>query len=104
MKYKTTAKAIRNGYHTIIGVGYCELQALLKYKSPIAYSCGVYGWNFDIYDIDGIAIATGYSGMPSKNSKPDYKIVREYEAKADGKTAEERDVLIKEFIAKVRIE
>ena len=103
MKYKTTAKAIRGGYYKIIKAGYCELQGLLSYKSPISYTCGYYGWNFDVYDIDGVAIATGYRGMPSKNSKADYKLIREYEAKAEGKTAEEKDSLIKEFINKATV-
>ena len=102
MKYRTTAKAIREGYHTIISAGYCELQGLLSYKSPVAYCSGVYGWNFDVYDIGGVAIVTGYRGMPSQNSKADYNLVHEYEQKAQGKTAEEKDALIKEFIEKAR--
>ena len=101
MKYKTTARAVKDGYYKIVKAGYCELQGLLSYKNPIAYARGVYGWNFDVYDIDGVAICTGYRGMPSKNTIENYKIIREYEHKADGKTAEEKDVLIKEFIAKV---
>lgn len=100
MKYKTTAKAVKEGYYKVIKAGYCELQGLLSYKSPTAYASGCYGWNFDVYDIDGVAIATGYRGMPSKNSKADYKLIREYEQKAEGKTAEEKDSLIKEFIVK----
>lgn len=98
MKYRTTAKAVKAGYHKIIRAGYCELQGLLSYKSPVAYSAGVYGWNFDVYDIDGVAICTGYRGMPSKNSIASYKLIREYEAKAEGRTAEEKDVLIRQFI------
>jgi len=100
MKYRTTAKAVKAGYWKIISAGYCDLQGLLSYKSPVAYSAGVYGWNFDVYDINGIAICTGYRGMPSKNSNADYKLIREYEQKAEGKTAEEKDVLLKEFITK----
>lgn len=61
---------------------------------------GVYGWNFDVYDIDGTAIVTGYRGMPERNSHADYELVREYECKANGKTAAERDVLLREFIKK----
>lgn len=100
MKFKTTAKAIRNGYHKIISVGYCDLQSLLCYESPIAYSCGVYGWNFDVYDINGVAIATGYRGMPSKNTNAPYSLIREYDEKAENKTSEERKALLKEFIEK----
>ena len=98
MKYKTTAKELKEGYYKIISAGYCDLQSLLSYKSPVAYSKGIYGWNFDVYDIDGVAIATGYRGMPSKHSKNDYKLMREFEEKSKGKTAEEKDVLIREYI------
>lgn len=103
MKYKTTAKAVKAGYYRIISAGYCELQGLLKYKSPIAYAAGYYGWNFDVYDIDGVAIVTGYRGMPAKNSKADYKMIREYENKSEGKTAKELDGLIREFINRASI-
>lgn len=102
MKYRTTAKALREGYYTIISVGYCGLQCLLSYESPIAYSAGVYGWNFDVYQFGGVAIATGYRGMPSQHSKADYQLIREYEDKAQGKTAEEKRALIKGFIGKAR--
>lgn len=103
MKYKTTSKALKEGYHIIISAGYCDLQTLLSYERPIAYNCGYYGWNYDVYEFNGIAIATGYRSMPSKNSKADYKLIREYEQKAEGKTAEEKRELIMEFIEKVRI-
>ena len=53
-------------------------------------------------DIDGVAICTGYRGMPERNSKTDYKVMREYEEKASGKTPEEKRALLKEFIEKCR--
>ena len=104
MKYKTTAKAIKEGYHKIIDVGYCDLQSLLSYESPVAYTAGYYGWNFDVYDINGVAIATGYRNMPSKNSKADYKLIKEYEDKSQGKTAKEKQALLLEFIEKATIQ
>lgn len=101
MKYKTTAKALKQGYYHIIEAGYCDLQSLLNYKSPIAYSSGTYGWNFDVYDINGVAIATGYRGMPSQHSKCTYALIQEYEQKAKKcDTKEEKDILIAEFIKK----
>lgn len=98
MKYKTTVKELKNGYNFVIEAGYCDLQSLLEYKDPIAYTCGLYGWNFDVYDIYGIAIVTGYRGMFSKNTKYDYDTIKSYEEKSQGKTKEEKEVLIKEFI------
>lgn len=60
MKCKTTAKAIRENYGgRILRIGYCDAQALLRYETPFAYSSGVYGWNCDYYDIDGVCISTG---------------------------------------------
>ena len=109
MKYKTTAKDIKEGYYCIIRAGYCSLCNLLKSENPVAYSKGVYGWNFDVYDIDGVAIATGYRGMPKKNSKEDYSLIREYELKAseiegwDDTAKANRKALLKEFIEKVRV-
>lgn len=82
MKYKTTQKAIRAHYNTIVKIGYCAAQNLLNYENPIAYTSGVYGWNADIYDIGGgVAIVTGYN--PFGNIKPCYDKVKEYEIKAE---------------------
>ena len=66
MKYKTTAKAFREGARNLRSAGYCDLQYLLTNHSPVAYTCGVYGWNFDVYEVYGLTICTGYRGMPGK--------------------------------------
>lgn len=78
MKYKTTAKAIREGACNPRSAGYCKLQYLLKDHSPIAYTCGVYGWNFDVYEVYGVTICTGSRGMAG----PRCEGVAEYERKA----------------------
>lgn len=98
MKYKTTAKELKEGYYKIISVGYCDLQSLLSYKSPIAYSKGIYGWNFDVYDIEGVAIVTGYRSMSAKNSRLSYELIKKFEIASQGKTAQEKDILIEELI------
>ena len=64
MKFKTTTKAIRNGSVNVKCAGYCDLCHLLQYHEPIAYTCGVYGWNYDVYEVYGVTICTGYRGMP----------------------------------------
>lgn len=78
MKIKTTRKAIVNGSVNVKCAGYCDLQALLYNHSPIAYTCGVYGWNFDVYEVYGVTICTGYRNMPGKRLED----MREYEDKA----------------------
>ena len=78
MKFKTTRKAIVNGSSNIVSVGYCDLSTLLRYHSPIAYTSGVYGWNFDVYEVNGLTICTGYRGMPGRRANNS----EEYERKA----------------------
>lgn len=78
MKYRTTIKAIRENACNPRSVGYCDLQHLLNNHSPNAYTCGVYGWNFDVYEIYGLTICTGYRGMVG----PRCEGIAEYEEKA----------------------
>lgn len=78
MKIKTTKKAIINSSANIKKAGYCELQNLLHNHEPIAYTSGVYGWNFDVYEVYGVTICTGYRGMPGERLEK----VSEYEEKA----------------------
>lgn len=62
-KIKTTCRDIKERANNVRSCGYCDLSTLLKYHEPIAYTSGVYGWNFDVYDVYGITICTGYRGM-----------------------------------------
>ena len=78
MKYKTTRKAIVNGSANVKCAGYCDLQNLLKSHSPVAYTSGVYGWNFDVYEVYGVTICTGYRNMPGSRLEG----VAEYEEAA----------------------
>lgn len=77
MKFKTTRNQINQNYNRVICIGYCEAQYLLSGKNPIAYNAGYYGWNYDLYDVKGVAIVTGY--RPFGNIHPDYKIIKKYE-------------------------
>ena len=81
MKYRTTQKAIKNGYDKTIKVSYCALQHLLNYESPEAYTAGSYGWGADIYSFGGVAIVTGYA--PFGDITPDYDRVRFYDQQAE---------------------
>ena len=81
-KVKVSMSDMRQNYY-IIGVGYCNAQNLLHYVSPVAYSAGVYGWNCDYYDIDGVVISTGYNYIHSKNIKDDYALIKQYDDMAE---------------------
>lgn len=80
MKYRTTKRDTKAGYGNVICVGYCGLQALLGYESPVAYTARREGWAADIYEFGNTAIVTGYA--PFGNIRPDYETCRKYEKKA----------------------
>lgn len=101
MKLKATKKEMKEGYYRIIGIGYCDAQFLLSNEKPFAYSCGLYGWKCDYYDIDGILISTGYDYIETKNARQDYNLIREYDKKAESLSQDERSLLLKEMVKKL---
>lgn len=92
MKYKTTRKAIVNGCSNIRCAGYCDLSHILRYHDPVAYTSGVYGWNFDVYEVYGITICTGYRNMPGKRLAS----VEEYNKKARDILSWDNDISFEE--------
>ena len=61
MDNHVTQKFIRNVYgNKVFSVGYCGAQNLLSGSSRFAYNSGVYGWNCDYYNFNGVIICTGY--------------------------------------------
>jgi len=102
MKFKTTAKAVRAEYRHIISVIYCDAQSLLSKRYPVACASGIYGWNFDVYDIGdivpGACICTGY--LPPKGVGYDFKFLRDYESQAKN-APDSSDRLLTEFVKNV---
>lgn len=80
MKLQTTKKAINSNFSKIIRIGYCDLQNLLEYSTPFAYSAGLYGWACDYYEIDNVCISTGYQPI---GKHVNYELIKEYETKAE---------------------
>mgnify|MGYP007069840975 CR=1 FL=1 len=80
MKFKTTKKAIMNGYKNIISVGNDNLQRMLSCENAIAYTIRREGWGADIYNFGNTAIVTGYS--PFGNVKANYELCKRYEDEA----------------------
>jgi hypothetical protein len=105
MAFQTTEKAIRSSSTRTVSAGYCELQFLLRHHSPIAYTRGVYGWNFDVYKIDGLTICTGYRRMIGRraNNAAEYNeraraIWENWKRDYDDRVAEV-EKLLHEFVA-----
>ena len=109
MKAKTTRKWVASAY-TCYGTGYGDLQFLLRFQSPRFYTCGVYGWNCDIYTFGDYAITTGYRGQVHHVDRQ-YELEREYDNEAykvidcDELSWEEKqkkvNTLLKDFLHKV---
>ena len=97
-KCKVTGKWLKENFNCI-SAGYCDLQYLLQYESPLYYNCGVHGWNYDVYVTGNYALCTGYRGMPStvKTVKNKYDIEREYDRKAEKIVNERRNFSTDEF-------
>ncbi len=82
MEKRLTKKEVQEYYKNIISIGYCSAQCLLKGLEREGWTCGVYGWNADVYEINRTtAIVTGY--RPFGNIDNKYKYLREYEEKAE---------------------
>lgn len=80
-KMKTTKKQIMRNYSKVVCLGYCQLQEVLGFTYPRYYTCGIYGWNADIYEINpDCAICTGYK--PFGNIKADYYLIESIKKKA----------------------
>ena len=112
MKYKVTKKQVNADYDQILKVGYCDLQYLLRFSEPVAYSTRSEGWACDYYEVYGLLMSTGYAPIASKNVNCDYNLIRSYNEKAREiyhkysfkyeEQKEEIDKLLKEFIRKVK--
>ena len=108
MKFKTTRKAIvaQSAPARLLAVGYCDMQHLLRGLDPVAYTSGVYGWNFDAYALPGDwTICTGYRNMPGRTphnlrayEQKAKAIWEEYKRPYDDRAADVR-ALLGEFLA-----
>ena len=79
MKLKTTNKQIRENFCKVLSIGYCDVQYLLEFRKPFAYTSGIYGWNADFYEIGNFCISTGYRPI---GEKVDYILLQELESQA----------------------
>lgn len=81
MEKRLLKKDVINYYKNIISIGYCGAQYLLSGLNREGWTCGAYGWNADIFEINRTtAIVTGY--RPFGNIDNKYKYLQEYEKKS----------------------
>ena len=77
MKKRITKKELFSSFTNIKSARAYELQSLLFNHEPIGYACGSCGWDYDIYEVYGVTICTGYRNTP----KNELKEVELYEQK-----------------------
>lgn len=80
MKLKVTDKELSQERYVFTS-GYCDLQDLLKYESPIAYACGINGWRYDVYKVENVYITTGYSSPRGCKMHFPEELKEEFESK-----------------------
>lgn len=80
MKTRISKKDLRSMYSKVITLGTQCPNNMLRFHNPDYYTCGVYGWNFDAYDIDGVLIVWGDRNTFGKRA--DYDRIKFYEEKA----------------------
>lgn len=72
MKRFITRNDICRRYTKVYKAVYGSLQTTLKERTPSYYNAGVYGWNYDVYEIDPwTCIITGYR-MPVAGQELNY--------------------------------
>ena len=79
MKLEAKKSKIMESYYCQT-VGYCDLQSLFEGVDPDCYTCGVYGWNADVFTNGGLAVVTGYRPFGKKYFSSEE--VREWNVKA----------------------
>lgn len=77
MKQHVKKREINSRFGKVVAVGFCDLQHLLEFESPIAYTTRPEGWGADIYAFGNVAICTGYA--PFGNVKLPYDTLRKYD-------------------------
>lgn len=61
MNIKFTRNMLNENFRFIVVVPNNKLEnVILNYDAKIGYNSGLYGWNYDVFVIDGIAFIKGY--------------------------------------------
>lgn len=74
MKEHITRKEVRDSSFTAVVL--CDEIQSIAYLcgiSPEYYNAGVYGWNWDLYDMDGVAVVGGYRSFPKCTARIEYR-------------------------------
>lgn len=86
MNFKVTRKEVQENFRKVYCVSFEQASELLSPCTRLGFNSGVYGWNFDVYDmgqisdeLEGVAICTGYRNLFGKR----LEYVDSYEKEAE---------------------
>lgn len=79
MMKQITKETARVSYHSIIKVEEGKLHNLLYEEQPTAQIVDGIGWVADVYEVDGVAVVTGYKPI---GIRPADELIKKYEAAA----------------------
>lgn len=107
MKTQVTKKQVLDyfGKNRVLSFGYCAIQGLENYLPELSksthYTRGVYGWNADVYCIEGgckfFAVCTGYRPFGVYDEKLS-EIAGKYEKKISLANWDEKGEIASEFL------
>ena len=72
MKEHITRKKVRESFTAVVLCDEIANIADLCGISPEYYNAGVYGWNWNVYNMDGVAVVGGYRNYPRCSARVDY--------------------------------
>lgn len=65
-----------------VRIDYCKMFHLLKDCQPFAYYSNASGWRFDLYEVNGVYISTGYGAIGREVSRDINEKIKVLERKA----------------------
>lgn len=98
MKLKATRREITNNFCKIYLIDY----AYGFLPEPFAYNSGIYGWNWNAYDLGNICLIEGRGSFPKHKLLPEFakKIIKDYEREVAGANFSERVKIDKMYLKK----
>ena len=60
----------------MVALSYCQCQTVLNIfgdNFKVGYNSGIYGWNYDLYCVNGVSVVTGYKVPYTKYSNNEIK-------------------------------
>lgn len=76
MKEHITRKKVRESFTAVVLCDEINSIADLCGIPPEYYNAGVYGWNWNLYNMDGVAVVGGYRNYPRCSARVDYSYAR----------------------------